>query len=244
MQSFPHLLGTVQGLLFEDERLQVGFKAEYHGADGRLALFCTNKSDSPIGGLSIEMHSPFPALSINTQPAAPDLNPQQQVQIFMQCKCTGPFSYAPGQGPTGRIQYQLKGQSAAFALPLPVSIGRFVEPMPLQNAAQFVQVWQQTQGTTQPPTFKIYPWEAVDLDKSQALLEGMRLKVLRAVDNNTNNMIGAGWFTAVTPNVAVLVNWETNPEHKAVRVTVKTPLAELEEEFQSCLGRKLGTPAR
>eukprot|EP00662_Eupelagonemidae_sp_cell21_P011473 gene11473-32200_t len=145
--TFAAILGTNQGLLYEDALLQ---------------------SPAPFDGCSVDGTSDNPALAIKTQPVQPQWAPGTQTQT----------------GPTVRICLQSQGRAMDLTLPLPISVSRFVEPMPLQSPAQFVQAWQQTAGTQNPPKWQIYAWHttgAVDLDKSQALLESMRLKVLRAV---------------------------------------------------------------
>ena len=60
----------------------------------------------------------------------------------------------------------------------------------------------------------------ISLDGVEGLLAtSLKMKVLRAVDNNQNNMVGAGYFTpeawAAAPQpkaqYVVLINIETNP---------------------------------
>eukprot|EP00755_Sulcionema_specki_P020310 Sspe_Gene.1251::Locus_424_Transcript_1_1_Confidence_1.000_Length_1514::g.1251::m.1251/K11824/AP2A; AP-2 complex subunit alpha len=241
-QKHLDLIANPRGVLYEDPRIQIGVHTEYHGCEGRVLLFLGNKTSDKLDGLRFEASS-LPNLQLNQQPLDGEIAPRAQVQLMLMLKCLDYYEHWP----SGTLSFTLEGRPARISLPLPIPATKFMEPLKLQAGQQFFQAWQATQGTQNPPAWQIYRCQnAINLDACQKTLEtALRLHVLRAVDNNQNNMVGSGYFTPVGWTTApppksqyvVLVNLETNPQAKAVRVTVKTPLASIEKDVQGVLKR-------
>ena len=144
-EIFAHLLQWLErlsynseGVLYEDEQLQIGVKAEYHGHHGRIALFLGNKVAQPFTSFSAEIECPEPeALSARffTSPAK-EVPGLEQVQYLIQLECMAMFSSMP----LVRISF-IAGTVRNLVLRLPVFLTRFVEPAHL-DANAFFERWK------------------------------------------------------------------------------------------------------
>jgi hypothetical protein len=87
---------------------QVGLKAMYRGAAGRVVLYLGNKTDTqPIEGLSVPI-SPIQGLRANVNNALPpSLSPKQQVQLVVDVACEQPYL----KSPILQLAYHLRGSS-------------------------------------------------------------------------------------------------------------------------------------
>eukprot|EP01063_Lacrimia_lanifica_P015646 TRINITY_DN22335_c0_g1_i1.p1 TRINITY_DN22335_c0_g1~~TRINITY_DN22335_c0_g1_i1.p1 ORF type:complete len:1205 (+),score=553.57 TRINITY_DN22335_c0_g1_i1:93-3707(+) len=237
---FPSLLTCAQGVLYEDQKLQVGVRSEYQGPQGRVTLYLGNKTQAPYTNVTLSL-APVPNCELTTvSPVADTIGAGAQAPCPLAVRCTGFF-----QGhPSATLHLVLdNGQPMSLTLKLPVAPTKFMEPLNLTSGQQFFQAWQATQSAVNPPQGKIYrsPRD-IDLNGVEAFLTtSLKMKALRAVDNNQNNIVGSGYFTpndwvaAPLPKqqFVVLVNIETNPQAKAARVTIKSPDAAVENAVHS-----------
>ena len=66
-ENLPLLMRTAQGVLYEDEKLQLGVRSEYRGPDGRLMIFFGNKTQETLNNATVTV-APFAGLDIQQQP--------------------------------------------------------------------------------------------------------------------------------------------------------------------------------
>ncbi len=139
--AFSHLLQWLErlsynseGVLYEDEQLQIGVKAEYHGNLGRIALYLGNKIAQPFTSFSAEVECPDPeALSVQFhKPPAGEVPGLEQAQYLLQLECKAMFSSLP----LVRISF-IAGTVRNLVLRLPIFLTRFIEPVELDAAAFF-----------------------------------------------------------------------------------------------------------
>ena len=140
---------ATEGVLYEDDYLQVGVKAEYHGALGRLALFFGNKIAKPI--MSVTMTIEYPnattsaGVSVNFHDApVGEIAARAQVQELLHVECKEFFS----DPPVLRMTY-LADSYSTLVLRLPVFLSRFVEGVGLEQGP-FFERWKVIGGKCDP----------------------------------------------------------------------------------------------
>eukprot|EP00668_Euglena_longa_P034438 GGOE01044249.1.p1 GENE.GGOE01044249.1~~GGOE01044249.1.p1 ORF type:complete len:1043 (+),score=273.23 GGOE01044249.1:467-3130(+) len=237
--KFRALLMTDKGVVFEDANLQVGVKLEFHGPNGRATVFFGNKSvASQVTGLASNCVSSGAGARIHANQVAPMVAPKQQVQQLINMECVDLFDQAPKM----ELAFECEGQRFKFSLDFPLVVVKFIEPYKITKD-QFFNAWRNTPCTPNPPEPVVFTTsKPIDVEANAAgLALGFRLHILRAVDNNNDNMVGCGqWISKSQPPVPVLVNVEANLAASAIRLTVKTPNPALAKALQPLLRMALG----
>jgi hypothetical protein len=214
-RNFNRLAFTDEGVLFEDNQLQIGLKSEYHGHLGRITLYFGNKISVGFSSFTLSIKSQEPdALSV-TLPKLPTntLAAGSLVEQVVQLECHEFFS----KPPVLRINY-LAGSMQEISLRLPVILTKFVEPVQLA-AADFFERWKQIGG---PPreaqqifAFKLTSTGEVDTKRHRKVVTGARVGCLDNVDPNPVNLVGAGVLhMSNAGKVGCLLRSEPNREAK------------------------------
>lgn len=219
------LVYSSEGVLYEDTQLQVGLKTEYHGANGRLALYFGNKITASLDAFTVTVESFEPAALNVTLPKIPasTLAGTTQVQQIVEVECRDIFT----EPPLLRISY-LAGSLQTITLRLPVYITKFIEPVTLA-ASDYFERWRQIGG---PPreAQRIFPLRLMakaQLDTARHLkvVKGCKLAILEGVDPNANNIVGAGVLhMADAGKVGCLIRLEPNQE---ARVRLRSSLCRM-----------------
>ncbi|CDR88083.1 probable alpha-adaptin C [Sporisorium scitamineum] len=220
---FQRLCFAPEGVLYEDSQIQIGLKTEYHGHQGRLALYLGNKIAVNFNSFTVNVRSQEPASLSVTLPKIPTntLGAMTQAQTLVLMECKDLFT----QPPILEVSY-LAGSLQEIRLRLPVLMTKFVEPVQL-GATDFFERWRQIGG---PPreaqkifSFRLSPAGEVDVTRQRRILEGARLQVLDGVDANPNNSVAAGVLhMANAGKVGCLLRLEPNKDAKLARLTVRT----------------------
>lgn len=183
-----------EGVLFEDEQMQVGIKAEYHDNAGRIALYIGNKVTQPFTSFSAKIDCPDEAsLSIDFHKQPPnEIAGLTQVQSLLQIECKGVF--AANATPIIRLSF-IAGTVRNVALRLPIFLSKFIEPVQLE-AGPFFERWKIIGG---PPResqlifpITLLPDGQVDLARNTKVVGGQKLALLGEIDKNPNNLVAAG----------------------------------------------------
>jgi AP-2 complex subunit alpha len=137
-QWLERLSYATEGVLYEDEYIQIGVKAEYHGHLGRLALFFGNKISAKFTNVSasIECRDPSAITAAFHDSPLSEISGLAQVQELIHVECKDVFTEAP----ILRLTY-LAGSFTTVVLRLPVFLSRFVEGVTLEQAA-FFERWK------------------------------------------------------------------------------------------------------
>jgi AP-2 complex subunit alpha len=199
-------------VLYEDEQLQIGVKAEYHGNLGRIALYLGNKIAQPFTSFSGDIECPEPQALVARfhKPPAKEVPGLEQVQYLLEIECKATFTAHP----LLRISF-IAGTVRNLVLRLPVYLTRFVEPVQL-NAAAFFERWKVIGGgpmswcfarvSSADENFRcvaflgppreaqmIFPIELtsegeVDLERNAKVVSGHKLSLLEGIDPNPHNV--------------------------------------------------------
>jgi AP-2 complex subunit alpha len=208
------LLYSTEGILFEDEQIQIGLKSEYHGHLGKVILYFGNKISAAFESFTVAVEAPSDALNI-TLPKIPSstLEGMSQMQQVVQIECKDLFTALP----ILRISY-LAGSLQQYTLKLPVYLTKFVEPVRF-SSTDFFERWKQIGG---PPleAQKVLPIRLtasgmIDTSRNSRVVGGCKFGILDNVDPNVNNIVGAGVLHMSTAGkIGCLLRVEPNAQAK------------------------------
>ena len=189
--GYKRLLFSDEGILYEDSQIQIGLRSEYRGSMGCLIIYFTNRSSIAIGSFTTTLdNQSSDALKIDTK-SLPDstIQPEAQAQQTIMFNALAPFSLPP----TIRVSY-LAGALQALTLQLPVTSHRFMDPADL-SADDFFKRWRQIGGPpreTQRVVGLSTKGASIDRAFTNRMVGKLRWGVLKGVDPNERNVVGAG----------------------------------------------------
>lgn len=220
------LVYNSEGILWEDAQLQVGVKCEFHGHQGRIALYFGNKISVALESFTVSITNDDPDALVVTLPkiATPNISALSQVQQLVHVDCRNVFTSPP----ILNISY-LAGSLQTLTLRLPIWLVKFLEPVKL-DASSFFERWKQIGG---PPreAQKIFPivmdpaTGKVDVAKHRRVVGGTKMGVLEGIDPNAQNIVAAGVLhMGEGGKVGCLLRLEPNAEAKVCSLLFFPPL--------------------
>ena len=194
-RGFNRLMLKSDGVLFEDGQLQVGVRSEYRGQMACLILYFTNKTPALVSSFTTTLdldESEKQNLSWDIK-GLPDstISQGQQSQQVIVFEAKKVFE----KSPTIRISY-LAGALQAVTLKLPVTIHKFMDSAEL-SGEDFFRRWKQIGGAPREAQAIFGVTGAKDDEREitesfiRRTIEGFRWGVLRRVDPNQKNFVGA-----------------------------------------------------
>ncbi|KAJ3600970.1 hypothetical protein NHX12_031943 [Muraenolepis orangiensis] len=168
------------GVLFENQLLQIGIKSEYRQNLGRMYLFYGNKT-------SVQFASFSTTLNVQTKPVEPLVEGGAQVQQVLNIECITDFSEAP----LLNIQFRYGGALQSITLKLPVTINKFFQPTEMASH-DFFQRWKQLSQPQQEAQKIFKANHGMDTEVLKAKLLGLGTALLENVDPNPENYVCAG----------------------------------------------------
>ncbi|CAB1341303.1 unnamed protein product [Coregonus sp. 'balchen'] len=157
------------GVLFENQLLQIGIKSEYRQNLGRMYLFYGNKT-------SVQF------LNVQTKTVEPLVEGGAQVQQVINIECLTDFIDAP----LLNIKFRYGGALQNISLKLPVTINKFFQPTEMA-AADFFQRWKQLSQPQQEAQKIFKASHGMDTEVLKAKLLGLGTALLENVDPNPEN---------------------------------------------------------
>jgi AP-2 complex subunit alpha len=217
--GFDRLLLKEDGLLFEDSMIQIGLRSEYHGNQGRVALYFGNKlaPGTHFTSFTVTVTS-RPGLTYSS-PTLPNtmLEGGAQMQWLMDFQSQQAFSGEP------RIKITfIAGSLQTIRLKLPVVLSKFMAPAPLPSPEDFFKRWKQIgPGEPHEKQLVFVSVGSIDLIKAKKVVEGLRWAILHGVDKVAENIVGAGVVSTDKGKAGCLLRLEPNLERALWRVTVR-----------------------
>jgi AP-2 complex subunit alpha len=214
-----------EGVLHEDDAVQIGVKMEFQAHQGRLAVFIGNKSGTtPLSDVSSQI-SAQPALALQPSPLASVVGPRQQQSQVILIQCGGAYGEPPQimikfTGPAGPVQ---------LVLPLPLPPTKFNAPLSV-DGPEFFRRWKLFDQIEKQLVFKV---DAAALARVEPTLAGFKFAVLKQVDPNPSNFVAAGCLMArgaaqpQADNASLLVRLEINLQAGMCRASVRSPSADM-----------------
>uniref|UniRef100_A0A8C1ZCE6 AP-2 complex subunit alpha n=1 Tax=Cyprinus carpio TaxID=7962 RepID=A0A8C1ZCE6_CYPCA len=210
------------GVLFENQLLQIGIKSEYRQNLGRMYLFYGNKTSVQFITFTTTVTCPGELqshiLHIHTwNSLEPLIEGGAQVQQVINIECLTDFSDAP----LLNIKFRYGGALQNLTLKLPVTINKFFQPTEMASH-DFFQRWKQL-SLPQQEAQKIFKANhAMDTEVLKAKLLGLGMALLENVDPNPENFVCAGVIQTKAQQVGSLLRLEPNAQAQMYRLTVRS----------------------
>ncbi|MBN3309780.1 AP2A2 protein, partial [Amia calva] len=208
--SFLRFVCKNNGVLFENQLLQIGIKSEYRQNLGRMYLFYGNKTSVQFMGFSTVVSCPgelHTHLNVQTKPVEPQVEGGAQVQQVLNIECLSDFTDAP----LLNIRLRYGGALQNLTLKLPITINKFFQPTEM-SSQDFFQRWKQL-SLPQQECQKIFKANhAMDTEVLKAKLLGLGTALLENVDPNPENFVCAGVIQTKAQQVGCLLRLEPNAQ--------------------------------
>ncbi|XP_030649222.1 AP-2 complex subunit alpha-1 isoform X2 [Chanos chanos] len=207
------------GVLFENQLLQIGIKSEYRQNLGRMYLFYGNKTSVQFVSFSTTVTCPgelHVQLNVQTKPVEPLVEGGAQVQQVINIECLSDFSDAP----LLNIKFRYGGALQNLTLKLPVTINKFFQPTEMASH-DFFQRWKQLSQPQQESQKIFKASHAMDTEVIKAKLLGLGTALLEKVDPNPENYVCAGVIQTKAQQVGCLLRLEPNAQAQMYRLTLR-----------------------
>jgi len=234
--AFNRLCLIPEGILYEDQYLQIGVRTSYQQAFGRLMLYFGNVTNYNLDNFVTKI-PPITHISVQTQSLPQNVAAGVQVQQAIAVTCNNEFK----DPPTISASFVTPQGPVTLNLSLPIICTKFVEPLNLSKE-DFAYRWRQINGAPLE-AMSIIKAAKVPLDLtfiSKIISTGFRLAILTTVDPNPFNLVAAGTFFSSSKQVVCLVRIEGNPQVNCFRLTVKTFHEGITEILKGLLQAQLG----
>jgi len=209
------------GVLYENDLLQIGVKSEFRQNLGRVALYFGNKTSFALQGFSSSVGTPGDLgtkVIVQVKPVDATLDAGAQIQQLVNVECVDEFL----EYPTLTILFLYNGVQQRLSLKLPLTINKFFEPTEM-NSEAFFSRWKNLSGTNQEAQsiFKaaVQPIEAALI---RTKLSGTGMKLLDGIDPNPENYVCAGIIHTRTQQIGCLLRLEPNRQAQMYRLTIRS----------------------
>lgn len=205
------------GVLFENDLLQIGVKSEYRQNLGRIGVFYGNKTSFQFTAFCVDVAQPNPSeLSIQPKPVVGVVDSGAQVQQQFNVECITDFR----EPPVMSIQFIYSGAQQKINLKLPVVLSKFIEPAEME-ASTFFQRWKILSGPNQECQKIFKAATTMDGEQIKTKLLGFNVSVLPGIDPNPENYVSAGVLHTRNQQVGILVRLEPNKQAQMFRLTIR-----------------------
>uniref|UniRef100_A0A674A7P4 AP-2 complex subunit alpha n=1 Tax=Salmo trutta TaxID=8032 RepID=A0A674A7P4_SALTR len=202
------------GVLYENQLLQIGLKSEFRQNLGRMYVFFGNKTSTQFMNFAASVVCQDTLLYY---PADPTVDGGAQLQQILNIECVSDFVDAP----VLNIQFRYGGTLQSIAVKLPITLNKFFQPTEM-TSQDFFQRWKQL-GAPQQEVQKIFKAKhSMDTEVTKAKIMGFGAALLDGVDPNPSNFVGAGVIHTKTTQVGCLLRLEPNTQAQMYRLTLRT----------------------
>lgn len=207
------------GVIFENQLMQIGVKCEYKKNLGRINLFYGNKSDNHLSYFSVEVKiSPKlqSSLSIEVKPIDSNVRAKTQVQQIMNVECMEYFD----EFPELHISFMNGLQKEDLNLKLPVYLNKFFEPITMSRDDFFAR-WKNLTDPAQEGqrSFKA-KFPIADEEATSSKLTNFGLEILPGID--PGNYVCAGIIHFRNAKVGCLARLQRHLPTEMYRLTLKS----------------------
>ncbi|XP_028454684.1 AP-2 complex subunit alpha-2 isoform X2 [Perca flavescens] len=207
------------GVLFENQLLQIGIKSEYRQNLGRMYLFYGNKTSVQFASFTTTVSCPGELqsqLNVQTKAVEPLVEGGAQIQQVLNIECLTDFSEAP----LLNIKFRYGGALQNLTLKLPVTINKFFQPTEMASH-DFFQRWKQLSLPAQEAQKIFKANHSMDTEVLKAKLLGLGTALLDDVDPNPENYVCAGVIQTKGQQVGCLLRLEPNAQAQMYRLTLR-----------------------
>ncbi|XP_060625006.1 AP-2 complex subunit alpha-2 isoform X1 [Anolis sagrei] len=219
-EHFHKFVCKNNGVLFENQLLQIGLKSEFRQNLGRMFIFYGNKTStqflnfSPTLICSEDLQS---CLNLQTKPVDPTVEGGAQVQQIVNIECISDFMEAP----VLNIQFRYGGALQNVSVKLPITLNKFFQPTEM-GSQDFFQRWKQLSSPQQEMQNIFKANHPLDTEITKAKIIGFGTALLEDVDPNPANFVGAGIIHTKSSQIGCLMRLEPNLQAQMYRLTLRT----------------------
>ncbi|KAL2088948.1 hypothetical protein ACEWY4_015847 [Coilia grayii] len=218
--NFSRFVCKNNGVLYENQLLQIGLKSEYRQNLGRMYVFYGNKTSTQFlnFGTSVVCQDGLASqLNVHLKPADPTVDGGAQLQQIVNIECVSDFMEAP----VLNIQFRYGGTLQNIAVKLPITLNKFFQPTEM-TSQDFFQRWKQLSAPQQEVQKIFKAKHSMDTEVTKAKIIGFGVALLDGVDPNPSNFVGAGVIHTKTTQVGCLLRLEPNTQAQMYRLTLRT----------------------
>uniref|UniRef100_A0A8C8VIN8 AP-2 complex subunit alpha n=1 Tax=Pelusios castaneus TaxID=367368 RepID=A0A8C8VIN8_9SAUR len=210
------------GVLFENQLLQIGVKSEFRQNLGRMYLFYGNKTSVQFQSFTPTVTYPGELqtgtqLNIQTKAVDPLVEGGAQVQQVLNIECLSDFTLTP----LLNIKFRYGGALQNITLKLPITLNKFFQATEMLSQ-DFFQRWKQLSQPQQEAQKIFKANHPMDSEVTKAKLLGFGCALLDKVDPNPENYVGAGIIQTKSLQVGCLLRLEPNAQAQMYRLTLRT----------------------
>ncbi|KAL5280684.1 AP2A2 family protein [Megaselia abdita] len=217
------------GVLFENDILQIGVKSEFRKNMGRIGLFYGNKTQNPLTEFTPSLIWPADQeqkLSILLEGVEPRLEAGAQIQQMIAAEAFEDYCDSPSID----LSFKYNGTQQKINIKLPFTLNKFFEPTEM-NAEQFFARWKNL-GSEQQRAQRVFKAQTpMDLAGAANKLSGFGIQLLENVDPNPDNMVCAGIINTIRVQVGCLMRLEPNKQAEMFRLTIRSSKESVTKEI-------------
>uniref|UniRef100_A0A8I6AGL2 AP-2 complex subunit alpha n=1 Tax=Rattus norvegicus TaxID=10116 RepID=A0A8I6AGL2_RAT len=216
--NFARFVCKNNGVLFENQLLQIGLKSEFRQNLGRMFIFYGNKTSTQFLNFTPTLICADDLqTNILTKPVDPTVDGGAQVQQVVNIECISDFTEAP----VLNIQFRYGGTFQNVSVKLPITLNKFFQPTEMASQ-DFFQRWKQLSNPQQEVQNIFKAKHPMDTEITKAKIIGFGSALLEEVDPNPANFVGAGIIHTKTTQIGCLLRLEPNLQAQMYRLTLRT----------------------
>ena len=208
MDNFKKFYCKNNGVLFENDVIQIGVKTECRSNLARLALFYGNKTTSPFLNFQpVVTCSPelSPALVLQVKTVDSTVDAGAQFQQMVNVEAVSEFNTAPDLN----LSFTCGGAPHKLSLKIPIAVNKFMEPSEMNGDAFFLR-WKNLNLPTQEAQKIFKAASPMDGTQTKTKLIGYGFSLLEGVDPNPENFVCAGIIHTRNQQIGCLLRLEPN----------------------------------
>ncbi|KAJ8527496.1 hypothetical protein ON010_g14767 [Phytophthora cinnamomi] len=218
-----NLMLNPQGVLVENDFLQIGAKHEYRGSQGRINLFFGNKTTHTLNNFSVQLATGN-FFRVQAEEVPPQLAGKQQAKQQIMIEAMAPFT----EPPMMTVSFSCNGTSYAYQMALPCQVTSFMDPVAVNEEA-FLQRWNALEGQDREQQEVVPAVSKLDFTQAREWLStNLKFAMVDGLDSQASGSLsGAATYRtgAVGPNgdklsVGCLVRLEAS-DGNAYRIRVR-----------------------
>jgi AP-2 complex subunit alpha len=222
LKWFYRLFYVNDGILFEDDVIQIGMKTSYSGENGRLMLYYGNKTQVNFTNVQQKLFPLILTESMTVDYPDPKLpgtiQKTSQVPQSLSLVLNKPNINSGNSVIYYKLMFEAGERQMSYTLRFPVVINKFMDAITTFSAEDFFSRWKQV-GTGGKEAKDVVYWNTVSAEKRwtaaslRTLLTGLKWGILDSVDPNASNFVASGVInTAQSGKIGALLRLEPNYE--------------------------------
>ncbi|KAM9461175.1 AP-2 complex subunit alpha-2 isoform 1-T1 [Clarias gariepinus] len=219
-ENLPRFVCKNNGVLYENQLLQIGLKSEFRQNLGRMYVFYGNKTSTQFVNFSssVVCHEALSnQLTVHTKAPEPVIDGGAQLQQILNIECLSDFIDAPVLD----IHFRYGGSIQNITVRLPITLNKFFQPTEMMSQ-DFFQRWKQLSAPQQEVQKIFKAKHSMDTEITKAKIIGFGTALLDGVDPNPSNFVAAGIIHTKTIQVGCLLRLEPNVQAQMYRLTLRT----------------------